>query len=545
MDSTPPNDQLYEAVQEYGGVRPAGRALGVAEATIRRRLKNYTPELPANAFVPNEEDLPAPYVGEDGVDTWECWDQHQEANPDGVQRYILTSAQNNADVHEGFLSNLKALAAHLGNTQLMVSFSIYDRQGYRGLIRQGDSQINKRDVWWDRAIKPYAMNSRARLHERLAFCGELDVLATAKNPLSGLDSYCGRSSVIVPHNRFSFKCVESRPHQMPKEMFTTGSVTRRKFIQRKTGQVAHFHHVLGALLVEVRPDGYWHVSHLNAEEDGSFYHLHNRIANGKVHHNRGGVRALVLGDVHYEKCDQTQENITKNIIETLRPRYVVVHDLIDFTSRNHHNRDDALFKIKHRDVEVEDEIGEAGVFLDHLSFVARTARRDARVVVPAANHNDAFKRWLKETDWRNDPRNALFYLRAAQVLVEAAQVGSSVDPLQWAIQTHFDLATEGVEFLRLDQSYEVAGVELGIHGHVGPSGSRGSPKAFSRLGFKTFTGHTHSPGIIDGCYTVGVMGRLNMEYNVGPSKWMHAHGIIYPNGKRAFIFVKDGRWTSE
>lgn len=536
MSTKMSKQELWEAVQQHGGVRPAGRALGTPESTIRDRLRGFEPDIPEHAFIPDPKDLPATHIGEGGVQTRDYWCE-QQRKP-GVRRYILTSAQNNCRVHKGFLENLKALAAEI-KAEILVSFTVYDRQGYRGLTRKGNAGVKKSEVWWDREIRPYITNARARLHRRLAFCGELDILATVKNPLSSLESYCGRSSIIVPHNRFAFKCVASRKHQMPKEMFTTGSVTLKNFIQRKAGQLAHFHHILGALLVEVTDDGYWHVHHLNAEEDGSFYWLDRRVADGKVGKNVDGIAAVVLGDIHHEKLDGYAAAQAIDMLKELRPHQVVIHDLIDFRSRNHHNIKDPLFRVRVQKVKVEDELKAVSQWLVRLK-----KETGAALTVVKSNHDQALGRWIRETDWRDDPINAEFYLECAKLMVIHARNNSRFNPLEWAINSNRGQEDPPARFLDLDESHEIRGVEVGIHGHIGPNGSNGSPRAYSKLGFKTFTAHTHTPSIVDGCYTVGVLGKLNMGYNVGPSNWMHAHGIIYPNGKRAFVFTKNGKWRA-
>lgn len=534
--------ELQEAITEHGGIRPAARALGMAESTIRSRLNKAVKlaemePIPDFAFTPDGNTFGAPHIGEMGVDTLDFTTDWKRGE---VRRYILTSAQNNCRVNKPFWDNLQRYAEHI-DAKILVSFSVYDRANYRGLVPKGDTRLAKQDIWWDKVFQPHVVNQRVRLAKRLAFCGELDILATASDPLSSLDSYCGRSSIVVPHNKFRFKCVESRAHQMPKELYTTGSATEKRFIQRKTGQVAQFHHVIGALMVEVDADGYFWVHHINAAEDGSFQVLDTTVSQADGVNSKAHIEGLILGDIHHEKLDRgvAQETLM-SIIPTLRPRDVVVHDLIDFTSRNHHNIKDPVFRVKMKDISIADEMYAAASFLSGLS--AKVGKfsdyNRTRVHVIESNHDEALLRWVKETDWRTDPINAEFYLRTALEVIQRS------DEPDFNLLRHALGYPQWANFIPVDGSIEISGIECGIHGHVGPSGSRGSPKGFSRLGFKSFTAHTHTPSIVDGCYTVGVTGKLDMEYNRGPSKWMHTHGIIYPNGKRGFVTIKNGKWRA-
>jgi hypothetical protein len=52
----------------------------------------------------------------------------------------------------------------------------------------------------------------------------------------------------------------------------------------------------------------------------------------------------------------------------------------------------------------------------------------------------------------------------------------------------------------------------------------------------------NSPSVIAGTWVVGTASLLQMEYNDGPSSWMHAHCVIHKNGKRQMIFIIDGDW---
>ena len=104
--------------------------------------------------------------------------------------------------------------------------------------------------------------------------------------------------------------------------------------------------------------------------------------------------------------------------------------------------------------------------------------------------------------------------------------------------------SENIRFLKRDESYMIADIEIGFHGDVGINGARGSISSFAKIGPKTVIGHSHSPGITEGAYQVGVSARKDLEYAIGPSSWLHTHCIIYPNGSRALINVINGEWRA-
>lgn len=510
--------ELYKLVEEHG-IRPTGRKLGIPESTIRNRLKDYDPGIPEHGVFPDKDVLAPPHIDENGVDTVDF---------SSSRRFILTSAQNNCDVHEPFLRNLKAFARHAG-ADILCSFIVYDKAGYKGIVRKGE-YVPHRDIWWDKRVLPYATNTRARLTDDLAFAGEMDLLATMVDPLSQFENYCGRSSLVVPHNKFAFKVVPARKGETPKELYTCGSVTKPRFVQRKAGQIAAFHHVIGALYVEVSDrDGSWRVHHLNADRDGNFFVFDRYVVDGKVKKNRRFL-AAILGDIHAEKMSVIDHSL--DLVKTLDPDHLFLHDTLDFTSANHHNTRDPFFQVETANRTALDDIKRSGDVINHLAYAF-----DGETHVVPSNHHEHFERWLKETDWRQRPKDAKFYLESALRRVKASEDGESIDMYQWAIQEYLRYC-KGVDFIEEDGSRVIGGVECAIHGHLGANGARGNPKAYGKIGFKVFTGHTHSPSIYHGCYTVGVAGDLDMRYNRGLSGWMRAHGVIYPNGKRAFFFEK-------
>src|SRR5699024_2726628 len=134
-------------------------------------------------------------------------------------------------------------------------------------------------------------------------------------------------------------------------LYTTGTVTKRNYIQKKAGQRASFHHIFGALLVEVDEDGDWFVRQLIADDhDGVIqdldvvYHPCGKIERGV------SVQAINWGDIHAELIDEEVAKISfydkDSILDVLRPKYQFCHDTLNHTARNHHNIKDPYFRFK-------------------------------------------------------------------------------------------------------------------------------------------------------------------------------------------------------
>jgi len=104
---------------------------------------------------------------------------------------------------------------------------------------------------------------------------------------------------------------------------------------------------------------------------------------------------------------------------------------------------------------------------------------------------------------------------------------------------------DGITTLDIDDSYKINGWEVGQHGHLGVNGSRGNINQFRRLNTKIITAHAHSPERKDGAVQVGTYTKLKMDYNVGPSSWMHCGAIIHENGKvQQILIMEDKKFTT-
>jgi len=524
------NEQLLDYYEKYGSLRKVADLLkdsgvDINYSTICRRLKQAYPDYTTKNIKIDDRPIAGGTVKSP---------DKKRTKLEGT-RFVFTTAQNNTYVHKGFFEALKNYC-DIHDAQLIVSAVTYNKSGFQNSTKEDDG------LWYDPLIKDFLVNESCEITDDLVFCGELDILPTAVTPLSGFENYTQEASAIIPHTKVQMQSLPRMKECNPRFLYTTGSITLRNYIQRKAGQKAEFHHVFGALLVEIDKDGDWFARQLVANEDGVFHDLDWQYDKDGVETFR--VAAITWGDIHIEKIDPTvfkaawgDEN---SMLTELNPQYQFIHDLTDFTARNHHNINDPyhLAKMHHRGTgNVEKDLQRSGAFLQYITRKGNTA------VVVDSNHDQALQKWLQTVDIRKDPENAEFFHRASMLIHSSIRKKEDFNVYQWAVTADNQIKSDTI-FLEEDDSFIVHGIEQGLHGHRGPNGARGNAKGFRSIGRKVNIGHSHSAGIIDGVYVAGVSGLLDMDYNKGPSSWSHSHILTYTNGKRTIITMKNGKWRA-
>ncbi len=463
----------------------------------------------------------------------------------GVKYYLITSAQNNTKIFSPLWNNLLAYKSHLKATMLVGTYT-YNKKSYSSLSVKSGSKKSPSDAnaWYAPEFHNYFADAQIELAPGLVWCGEMNITPTAQRPLRGFETYNGRQSNIFPHSKIALESIASGKHEHTKFNYTTGTATMMNYLQRGAGLKAEHHHAYGALVVEVDSKGGWWVRQLHADKRGSFYDLDKFISNGAVERS-SGVAGITWGDIHTKPWQSPIHDAcwgSKGMLETLRPKVQFVNDLLDFRSQNHHDRGNphrAFAKFIEGLSCVTDELKNCATFLKTIQ------RRWCRTVVIESNHDQALKRWLAEGDYRHDPQNALFFLRAQVAVYEAIERGEKgFHLLQWAVRR--EGCSEAVRFLHEDESFTICQgkIECGMHGHRGPNGSKGVPMSLSKLGKKANIGDKHSAQIIDGLYVAGMSGDMDQGYNIGPSSWSPSHIVTYPNGRRAIYTVWHGKWRA-
>lgn len=454
---------------------------------------------------------------------------------------VFTAAQNNTYVHPEFLESLESYCDKR-SARLVVSPFTYNKSGF-----QNDSKDDA-DLWYDPRIAGYIVNESTQVSEDLVFCGELNILPTAVDPLSGLHSYTGRASGIIPHAKVRMQSLPRMKGEDARLLYTTGAVTMRNYIQKKAGQKAEFHHVYGALVVEFNKAGRWFARQLIANNAGEFCDLNTKyLPDGTT--KESPVLAVNWGDVHAEKLDQNVMAGITDMVRVLKPEKQFVHDMTDFTARNHHNIKDPYFNAQSY-YNSTDSV-QANIQVSARFLYAVSKGRSA-VYVVESNHDQAFDRWLREADGHNDPRNARYWHEYNAKVFRAIEdnrpeYNAYADAVQAEYSRMYHKRCDAA-FLREDESVLIGpdrDIECSLHGHRGPNGTRGAANAFRTIGHKVNLGHAHTPSIIDGVYTAGVSASLDMGYNKGPSSWAHAHVLTYPTGKRAIVVMRGNQWRAE
>lgn len=470
------------------------------------------------------------------------------------RRFIFTGAQNDADVHEDFFENLKAYADHL-DADIVVGPWTYETQWW--------SENNPASRLYDPALQEYLCFGQMAIGDQFVFAGEMNTLPTAARPISDLTTYSRGRWAVFPHSKLQLKSIPSTdPNVQAHQVMTTGAVTRPKVIPRKVGVKSIFHHIIGATIVEFDQDGDIFCRQINADEDGSFYDLDRFVSHGKVSEGHR-IEALVAGDIHLRKIDRGNAlatfgfdpadhkvTVAGSLIDQLQPRQLLLHDLFDNESRNHHHVNDNAYSyemaIRCRE-SVFEEVWDGANFLTALRGLTDN------VTVIDSNHDLALERYVREGRYRNDGINIkyglkleLAYLDAREEQANALESGDPVPTfslLEWAMRDHAGAAIDHVDWVHDGQSYLIDDVECGNHGFRGANGARGTVSGFARLGRKMTIADKHSPEILDGVYVAGCM-NLRHGYNKGPSGWAVAHVVQYANGKRALITLQNGKWRA-
>jgi len=539
------DEQLTEAVEAYyehgGNVSEAARSLDLKRSTYNDRLTAAQQRL----------GIRLGKVVDGKIEMAESV-KRRLPRRGHIKRYILTSIQNNTHLHPGF-NNLLALVDYFdnldnGSCELLIGTYSYQLGAYGPkAVKRGKAVRDTSELWYAPEAEPYIMDESVELAPGLVWCGEQNILPTTRHPLTAFEDYNGRKSNIVPHSKIAMESVASMADEATKFNYSTGTVTQRNYIQKRAGILAEQKHSYGALIAEVDWNGNWFVRQLHIDEDDAIMDVGPEgapglyVQAGQVHEEHV-AEGINWGDTHASELELWIRELAwgkGGMLDTLRPPYQFMNDLFSMRSRSHHEmRNFHRTYAKH--IEGEETVEEE---IEITTDFTNEADRDwCEMIVVPSNHDRHLEQWLNEADFRLDPVNAKYFCWLQFHVLDAMDEGDKdFNVLEFAMNEAG--LNEGIRFLSQDEGYILVGVENGLHGDLGPNGSRGSTRALTKLGRPVNKGHDHTAAIRDQIYSAGACS-LSFPYMKGPNSHSVSHIVTYRNGKRAIITMWSNKWRA-
>jgi hypothetical protein len=455
------------------------------------------------------------------------------------ETFFVTSAVNNCKADRIFLRAIDHWAEYTGG-KVLVNPVLY----VNPTRRRADQAIDP-SIWWDAALidRGWMLSDELRPHPKLTIM-TTKPQATSNNPLPPrMESLTKDRSAIFGHPQVAMRTVATPQDEFPKILYSSGAITEKHYSDTPTGDLAEFHHSLAGVIVEVR---------------GKKFHLREVIWDGEkfidldTSFTESGVydappaEALVMGDIHVglHSPDVMEATFGEGgILEVTQAKRLLLHDLFDGRSVNPHERGKHLTRaalFAKGQTNLRSELQKVRKWLEE--FPGERAESELETFVVASNHDAFLHRWLEEGERHVEPENrALYHHLSAEMLDHHSAHDEFPNALELGLRRVGYQG--GATFLGVDESLRIAGVELGMHGHLGPNGSRGSAKGLARIGTRSVIGHSHSSAIWQGVYQAGHSSRNRHGYNVGPSSWLTSHVLLLGNGRRqmAHIIGRDFR----
>lgn len=450
----------------------------------------------------------------------------------GANRFVITTALNNSPVLTTAWRSLRNFCT-FNQAHLLVIPCHYKNVS----LFTANQDYNK---WFAKAVQPYIVDQNIRIGPKTYVMASTRIQATAVNPVSGLQPLAGDKWAIFGHSQQTLVPVATPITDLPGRMYTTGAITRKSYSHTKVGAKAAFHHVVGALLVEVQGARVF-IRQLNMDHKGQFQDLNKLYTPDGVKDSQT-AEVLTMGDEHVKWMLPNVKKQTftdpNSIVNTMRPQYLVRHDVLDFYAKSHHHEKSYRTQYKkwyNRDDNVHNELMQ---MVDHINET--TPEWAESLLVNDSNHHDHLEQWISRADPRKDHLNADLICDLQGLIRDSVRAGEAKNLLEMWMKPHTKVK---VTFLDPNEPHLINGVDHSQHGHKGANGARGSAQGIANTTHKATIGHSHSAQIVKSVFQVG-KSCGTLEYESGLSTHTNTHCLQYPNGKRTLIDILGNGWRA-
>ncbi len=456
-------------------------------------------------------------------------------------KFVITTAVAGSAPHMPFLNSLRNFCK-LNKAKLLI-LVCEDPGRYKYSKRKEGTQFPKihREL-----LEETILMEGVFLNNSVAV-SNVKMQAKSIKPTSGFGRVAkklGSQIYASPKISLEYHSVRNNKYKLPHFIATTGAVTvpnyepiNQSWYQgMRTAYFAENDHKFGAAYVEIENDEVFHYTQIECKSAGGEFFFRDTMYKGNNIPKKARAEVFVMGDLH---AGVTDENVTKcwdEIIDLTRPKQIAIHDGFNGESVNGHIENDIVSKVIRAMEGKDDVMAEIKVFGMALKHWA--SKCDELLVIPS-NHNDWLERWIRKGNFLKEGN-----LKNAMPAIEIirAMVYEKKHPLQYAVEDLCGIKISNIRWLGRNEDEEVEGINVNCHGDQGKNGSRGSLAGMVNAYIASFSGHSHTAGILFDAWAVGTSGHLQEVYNGGPGTWTNTSGLIYKYGGRALINVINGRW---
>lgn len=437
-----------------------------------------------------------------------------------VERYIITSAVNNSEVFEEGLKSLENYCFYNDAELIILPIS------YNPL------KLSKDEIKFNPKLEKYIERNNFSIGNRVSVLPEVNIRPTAIKPLQGVKSMGLEHNMIIGHTRLHLEAIASLERNNSLQVVTTGAITKPNYTLSKIGAKAKFHHVHGAVIVEVSDDEFF-MRQVVIDNEGTFYDLDVKYMPMGVFENQT-AEVISYGDIHeYFMADVVRDKGffgKDSLLKILKPKHIALHDLLDQYSESHHNLGQPFrnYIISENNLSIEKELESVKEFLDKIIL-----EFDTIPVIVSSNHNSHLTQYLSRADWRQNPSKARMILEMTLLMLDEIDNRKDVDMKTPDVFRLMLLKEYGKNIIALDynEPFEIMGYELSLHGDIGLNGSRSLAGLSNHINKKTISAHSHSPARVDGHIINGTSSKLDRNYTKGLSSHQHVHTIVHSNKK--------------
>lgn len=449
--------------------------------------------------------------------------------PSWPQTYIITSWELRIGVDDKFVACLEQMA------------ELYDAELLLVPCQKSDAKYLPEDL----KEKFYVVTENIKFNSNLDL-KYVETNALVQSPLAGHVGAYPDTTSIIPG---LVKEMRTEPSQhYVKQVTSTGSIgylnadistyegveedkdflrkwrTVRSRSNGRPTAVAQNYIVPSALVVDVLDNKTFLTRFVSSHRSGVVYDLNKKFTPDGYEEIE--PLALVVGDTHAYNANMSAVDATKEMIQMLNPREVVLNDFFDGMSLNHHEIGSA---VKFNDVpSIEEEAVATRELLQEFCDLSN------RVTYIQSNHDNFITTYLDgpTSYWRLN-RN---YEIACALQVYRLQTGKH--PVESLLTFN---RFKNLRFVTEKENHYIGKV-LVKHGHEGIGGVRSGFFPLARTYNFYNQGHTHSPAVFRNAVCVGSTAELDLGYNIGGSAWLHANAIIHADNSQQLLPIINGVW---